>query len=115
MKTKEAAALGLSVAVGATLSFLVFAAVFNGLWPLLTLGVLSYPIAAALAVKLGNSRPVFVATALVCPTLPWLLWLFPASMAEVGILRASLWPASVGGMFLLAWLAGALIARIAPR
>jgi len=115
MESRQAIVLGLSVVAGAVLFFLVFAAVFNGLWPLLILFTVSYGIAAAVAVRLGRTRPLLVASALVCPAVPWLTWLFPASIPEAGLLRASLWPASVAVMFLLAWLGGTLATRFASR
>ena len=78
---------------------------------MLLLFVLSYAVAGALAVRVGGVAALPVAVALVAPAIPWVAWLFPASIPEAGILRALLWPALVviaGG---LACLGGHLGAR----
>lgn len=107
--------LVLSAAAGAVLFFVAFAAVFNGLWPVLLLVIGSYSVAGAVAVSATRTRPLFVACALVAPALPWLAWLFPASIPEAGLLRASLWPLAVGIAFLLAWGGGLVAARVFRR
>ena len=98
---------------GAVLFFLVFAAIFNGLWPLLIVFVLCYAAAGALGVRVGGALPANMATALVIAAVPWTLWLFPASVLEAGLLRALLWPGLVAVAWGIAWLGGrtAMVAR----
>jgi hypothetical protein len=110
--TVSVTAIALSVVAGAVLVFLAFAAVFNGVWPALIAVALSYGVAAAGAVKLGKAPPIVVAGALVCPALPGLIWLVPAAIREVGLLRSLLWPVAVAAIFLIAWFGGALAARV---
>ena len=100
----------LALVAGATLFFLVFAAVFNGIWSLLVLFVLSYAGAGALGVGVGAVAPGPLAMCLILPAVPWVLWLFPAVLAEAGLLRSLLWPALVLLAWLLAWLGGVLSA-----
>ena len=97
-----AAALG----AGAGLFFLSFGAIFTGAWPLLVLFLLCYPAAGGLAVRAGGVRPAMAAVMLILPAIPWLTWLFPASIPEAGMLRALLWPGLVLVMGGLAWLGG---------
>jgi hypothetical protein len=99
---------GLGLVSGAALFFLSFAAVFNGIWSLLFLFVLCYAGAGALGVRFGGALPTPLAAILVVPAVPWVLWLFPASIPEAGFLRALLWPALVLVMWMLAWLGGRL-------
>jgi hypothetical protein len=115
METRATATLALSVATGCGLFFMAFASVFNGLWALLIVCLVCYPGVAVVAVGLGRARPVPVAVALVSPTLPWLLWLLPAAIVEAGLLRAAVWPLAVGLVFVLAWLAGWIVARLRAR
>ena len=83
--------------IGAVLFFLCFAAIFNGSRPLLLFFILCYvPLALALA----------------GPAVPWVLWLFPASIPEAGLLRALLWPGIALILFGLAWIGGAVMTRI---
>ena len=72
--------------------FLCFAAIFNGSWPLLLFFVLCYAAAGALGVQAGRVGAVPLALTLAAPAVPWVLWLFPASIPEAGLLRALLWP-----------------------
>ena len=56
-----------------------------------------------------------LALTLAAPAVPWVLWLFPASIPEAGLLRALLWPGvgvATGG---LAWLGGYAVARARAR
>ena len=94
------------VAAGAGLFFLIFGAIFNGLWPLLMVFLLCYSGVGAAAVRFGRVRPTLVALLAVLPAVPWVSWLFPASIPEAGLLRASLWPALVLLMAGLAWMGG---------
>jgi hypothetical protein len=69
-----------------------------------------YAVAGVLGVRLARAAPGRLAMALAAPAIPWVLWLFPSSIAEAG-LRALLWPGLavvVGGT---AWLGGNLAAR----
>jgi hypothetical protein len=93
---------------GAALFFLSFAAVFNGVWLLLLVFMLCYAGAGALGVRVGGVPPMPLAIILTVPAVPWILWLFPASVPEAGLLRALLWPALVVLMWALAWLGGKL-------
>ena len=104
--SRAVTAYGLGLACGAALFFLSFAAVFNGAWPLLLLFVLCYGAAGALGVSVGGIPPAHMATALTAPAVPWVLWLFPASVPEAGLLRAMLWPGLVVIMWGLVWLGG---------
>ncbi|HEX6861475.1 MAG TPA: hypothetical protein VF414_01605 [Thermoanaerobaculia bacterium] len=108
---RPALAYGAAFLAGAVLFFLVFAAAFNGSWTLLAAFLLCYGAAGALTVRLGRVAAAPVALALVAPALPWVLWLFPASIPEAGLARALLWPGLVlvgGG---LGWVGGRIAAR----
>jgi hypothetical protein len=100
-----------AVAAGAGLFFLCFGAIFTGSWTLLVLILLCYAAAGAGAVRVGGVRPATVALLLVLPAVPWVTWLFPASVPESGLLRASLWPGLVALMGGLAWLGGLVVRR----
>jgi hypothetical protein len=104
--SREVVTYSLALAGGAVLFFLCFAAVFNGVWPLLLLFTLCYLGAGMLGVRLGGAAPGLLALVLVLPGFPWVMWLFPASIPEAGILRALLWPGLMLVMGLLAWLGG---------
>ena len=92
--------------MGAVLFFLTFAAIFNGSWVMLLLFLLCYAAAGALAVWAGGVSPLPLALVLIAPALPWMAWLFPASIAEAGVLRALLWPRLVLLMGGVGWLGG---------
>ncbi|HUR93886.1 MAG TPA: hypothetical protein VMY76_04855 [Gemmatimonadales bacterium] len=100
----------LALVGGAILFFLVFAAAFNGIRSLLILFLLSYAGAGALGVRRGGATPVPLAITLVAPAIPWVTWLFPASVPESGLWRALLWPGMVAIAFGLAWAGGAMSA-----
>src|SRR5829696_5292187 len=100
---------------GALLFFLVFAAVFNGIWSLLIVFLLGYAAAGALGVWIGGAAPVPLGICLIVPAIPWITWLFPASVPEAGFWRALLWPAMVVLAFGLAWTGGAMSAWRARR
>jgi hypothetical protein len=106
--SREVVTYSLALASGAVLFFLSFAAVFNGIWPLLILFVLCYAGAGALGVRIGGAAPGLIAIVLVLPAFPWVMWLFPASIPEAGILRALLWPSLMLVMATVAWLGGRL-------
>jgi hypothetical protein len=96
---------------GGVLFFLTFAAIFNGSWALLILFLLGYAGAGALAVRVGAVPASAAALVLVAPAAPWMVWLFPASIPEAGVLRAMLWPGLVALMGGLAWLGGKVAGR----
>ena len=98
------------VVSGAVLFFLCFAAIFNGLLGLLIAFLLGFAVAAALLGRSFRLTPRQAASALAAPAVPWVLWLWPASIPEAGLLRASLWPALLVAVFGLAYL-GAAAAR----
>jgi hypothetical protein len=100
---------------GAVMFFLVFAAIFNGAWPLLLAFALCYAGAGAVGVRRGGVSPVPFAFVLVLPAFPWILWLFPAVVAEDGLLRALWWPGIVLIAWALAWLGGWAAARASSR
>jgi hypothetical protein len=89
--------------VGAGLFFACFSAIFVGSWFLLLLFLCCYAVAGALLVRIGRVHPRTVTLLLVAPAIPWLLWLFPASIPEAGLLRALLWPLLVLVMAGLSW------------
>jgi hypothetical protein len=70
--------------VGAGLFFLSFGAIFTGSWLLLVLVLLCYAVVGAGAVRLGGVRPAAAALLLVLPAVPWVTWLFPASIPKPG-------------------------------
>jgi hypothetical protein len=100
---------------GAGLFFLSFAAIFTGAWPLLLLFLLGYAAAGALGVRIGRATPALMACLLIIPALPWVAWLFPASIPEAGLARAALWVALVVLMGGLAWTGGWLAVKAAGR
>ena len=105
----------LGFVAGVVLFFLSFGAVFTGAWPLLILFVLAYAGAGALGVRLGEADPAVLAATLALPSVPWLLWLFPASIPEAGVVRALLWPALALVVWVLAWLGGRLARAVTLR
>ena len=106
---------GVALFSGAVLFFLCFAAIFNGSWPPLLFLLVCYAAAGALGVRAARVAAMPLALALAAPALPWVLWLFPASIPEAGLLRALLWPGlgiAAGG---LAWLGGIAVTRASAR
>jgi hypothetical protein len=104
-----------SVLAGTGLFVLLFGAVFSGLWVVTAGAALLYGLAAAVAVRAGGVSAQSAAAALVAPAVPWVLWLFPASIPEAGWLRASLWPGTLLALFAIAWAGGAHAARLRRR
>ena len=94
--------------------FLCFAAIFNGLPILLSFFVLGFGLGGVLLAQYGGLRPLHAAAALSAPAVPWVLWLWPASIPEAGWLRASLWPLMLCVVFALGY-AGAALARLLPK
>jgi hypothetical protein len=100
-----------AIIAGAGLFFLSFGAIFTGSWTLLGCLLLGYAGAGACAVRIGAVRPSTVALLLAVPAVPWVSWLFPASIPEAGLPRALLWPALVLLMGGLGWLGGRAVQR----
>jgi hypothetical protein len=98
-------------AAGAALFFMSFGAIFTGSWIMLAFFLLGYAGAGACAVRFGAVRPGTLALLLAVPAVPWVSWLFPASIPEAGLLRALLWPALVLLMGGLGWLGGWAVLR----
>jgi hypothetical protein len=117
MGREAALTYGAAFVTGAVLFFLSFAAVFNGSWPFLLFFLCCYAAAGALGVWIGNVSPSSLALVLATPALPWVLWLFPGSVLEAGVLRALLWPGLVMLMWGLGWLGGQAVAlaKLRPR
>ena len=105
----------LALLTGAILFFLIFAAVFNGMFTLLLLFILSYAAAGAVGVRMGGVSPATLALCLILPAVPWVLWLFPAALPEAGLWRSLLWPAIAFVAWVLAWLGGVISARRLSR
>jgi hypothetical protein len=109
--TRSAVTYGVALAMGAALFFLIFAAVFNGVWSLLIVFLLGYAVAGFLGVWKGGGSPSPLAVSLILPAVPWILWLFPASISEAGFLRALWWPGLALFGYLFAWLGGIIAVR----
>jgi hypothetical protein len=56
--TRSAVTYGLALGSGAALFFLIFAAVFNGVWSLLILFLLGYAVVGFLGVRKGGASPL---------------------------------------------------------
>src|SRR4051794_6961986 len=110
--TRSVVTYGLALGVGAALFFLIFAAVFNGIWSLLILFLLGYAVAGFLGAWIGGVSPSPLAMSLSLPIVPWVLWLFPASIPEAGFLRALWWPGLALAAYLLSWLGGIIGMRL---
>jgi hypothetical protein len=106
---------GAAFLAGAGLFFLTFAAIFNGSWSLLLFFLVAYVGEGALAVWVGHVAPGSLALALAAPGVPWVLWLFPASIPEAGLGRALLWPALVVLIAVLGWLGGKAVTVAVAR
>jgi hypothetical protein len=113
--TRPGLTYGAALVGGAVLFFLNFAAIFNGSWPLLAVFLLGYAAAGALAVWAGGVAPTPLALVLTAPAVPWVLWLFPASIPEAGVWRALLWPGLVMLMAGLGWLGGRAVTVAGSR
>ena len=89
--------------------FLSFAALFNGVFFLLLLLLPAYALSGALLVWLFRLPPLHAAISLVGSALPWVAWLWPATISSSGWLTSLVWPAFVAVAFGL----GLLGARLA--
>ena len=109
--TRSAVTYGLALGIGAALFFLTFAAVFNGVLWLLILFLLGYAVVGLVGVRKSGVSPSPLAVSLTLPAFVWVLWLFPASIPESGLLRALWWPGLALVAYLLAWLGGVIGVR----
>lgn len=89
---------------------LSFAALFNGVFFLLLLVLPAYALSGALLVWLFRLPPVHAAIALVGSALPWVAWLWPATISSSGWLKSLVWPALVGAAFGMSLLGARLAA-----
>lgn len=96
--------------------FLCFAALFNGVFFLLLMFVPAYALSGAFLVWLFRLPPFYAALSLVGSALPWVAWLWPATISSSGWLKSLVWPAFVGTAFGLSLLGARLAAarRRAP-
>ena len=113
--TSSGVTYGVAVGIGAALFFLIFAAAFNGIVALLILFLLGYAVAGFLGVRKGRASPSPLAVSLILPAIPWVLWFFPASISEAGLMRALWWPGLALVAYLLAWLGGIIAERSRKR
>ena len=90
--------------------FLSFAAMFNGVFVLLLFLPPVYALSGALLVWLFRLPPIHAAFSLVGPALPWVAWLWPATMSSSGWLKSLVWPALVGTAFGMSLLGAQLVA-----
>ena len=106
---------GMALLGGAVLFFLNFAAIFTGSLPLLVFFLLGYMAARALAAGVGGVAPAPLALVLAAPAIPWLVWLFPASIAEAGVVHALWWPGLVLLIGGLGWVGGKMGGAVTAR
>jgi hypothetical protein len=90
--------------------FLSFAAMFNGVFFFLLLLPPAYALSGALLVWLFRLPPIHAAFSLVGSALPWVAWLWPATMSSSGWLKSLVWPALVGTAFGMSLLGAQLVA-----
>jgi hypothetical protein len=106
---------GLGLIGGTLLFFSLFGAVLVGSRGLLLALLLCYAAAGAIGARAGSMTPTTTSLILAAPAVPWVLWLFPASAAESGVMRALLWP----GLALLGaglgWIGGTVALAVRAR
>lgn len=90
--------------------FLSFAALFNGVFFLLLLFLPAYALSGALLVWLFRLPPVHAAVSLVGAALPWVAWLWPATISSSGWMKSLVWPVLVGTAFGMSLLGARLAA-----
>ena len=90
--------------------FLSFAAVFNGVFFFLLPLLLAYAISGALLVWLFRLPPIHAALSLVSSALPWVAWLWPATISSSGWLKSLVWPALLVTAFGMSLLGAQLVA-----
>jgi hypothetical protein len=96
---------------GGLLFYFAFAAIFNGVWPLMVVFVMCFAPAGALGVAFGGMTPKAMGMALALPLLPWIGFLLPATMRSSGVWKGLFWIALVGVIYGLGWLGGVLVAK----
>lgn len=94
--------------------FLSFAALFNGVFFLLLLFLPAYALSGALLVWFFRLPPVHAGFCLVGSALPWVAWLWPATISSSGWMKSLVWPVFVGTAFGLS-LFGARLAAARRR
>ncbi|MBA5863496.1 MAG: hypothetical protein GDA65_12405 [Nitrospira sp. CR1.1] len=96
--------------VGFLWFFLSFAAMFNGVFLFLLFLVPAYALSGALLVWLFRLPPIHAAFSLVAAALPWVAWLWPATISSSGWLKSLAWPVFVGTAFGMSLLGAQLVA-----
>ncbi|MBS0171550.1 MAG: hypothetical protein JSR62_14460 [Nitrospira sp.] len=111
-QTRRRTSLGIFVGflVGLIWFFLSFAALFNGVFLLLLLIVPAYVCSGGLLAWLFRLPPLHAALSLVGSALPWVVWLWPATISSSGWLKSLVWPAFVGTAFGMSLLGARLAA-----
>lgn len=95
--------------------FLSFAALFNGVFFLLLLFLPAYALSGALLAWFFRLPPVHAALSLVGSALPWVAWLWPATISSSGWLTSLVWPALIGAAFGLSLLGARLVGALRRR
>ena len=90
--------------------FLSFAAMFNGVFFFLLLLPPAYALSGALLVWLFRLPPIHAAFSLVGSALPWVAWLWPATISSSGWLKSLVWPALLVTAFGMSVLGAHLVA-----
>ena len=89
--------------------FLSFAAMFNGVFFFLLLLPPAYALSGALLVWLFRLPPIHAAFSLVGSVLPWVAWLWPATISSSGWLKSLVWPALLVTAFGMSLLGAQLV------
>lgn len=89
--------------------FLGFAAMFNGVFFFLLLLPPAYALSGAFLVWVFRLPPLHAAFSLVASALPWVAWLWPATMSSSGWLKSLAWPVFVGTAFGMSLLGAQLV------
>lgn len=90
--------------------FLSFAALFNGVFFLLLLLLPAYGLSGALLAWFFRLPPAHAALSLVGSALPWVAWLWPATISSSGWLRSLVWPVLVAVAFGMSYFGAQLAA-----
>ena len=91
------------------------AALFNGVFFLLLLFLPAYALSGALLAWFFRLPPVHAALSLVGSALPWVAWLWPATISSSGWLTSLVWPALIGAAFGLSLLGARLVGALRRR
>ena len=86
---------------------------FNGVFVFLLLLVPAYALSGALLVWIFRLPPFHAAMSLVAPALPWVAWLWPATISSSGWLKSLAWPVLVGTAFGMSLLGAQRVAAVA--